>query len=120
MLDLKIRTRNFALQIIKLYCKLPNNNVAQILGKQLLRSGTSVGANYREANRARSTQEFCSKANISLQELDETGYWLELISESGTFNSPDVQSARNETNELTAIFVTMIKNAKAKRNRTSG
>ncbi|MDO9392205.1 MAG: four helix bundle protein [bacterium] len=117
MIDLKIRTKNFALQIIRLYCNLPNNNVTQILGKQVLRSGTSVGANYREATRARSTREFCSKTNISLQELDETGYWLELISESGVLNSPEMDAAIKETNELTAIFVTMINNAKAKRNR---
>ncbi len=117
MMDLRIRTKNFALQIIQLYCKLPATNLAQILGKQVLRSGTSVGANYREATRARSTLEFCSKANISLQELDETGYWLELISESGAFNFPEMDAVIKETNELTAIFVTMIKNAKAKRNR---
>lgn len=119
MVDLKIRTKNFALQIIRLYCNLPDNNLAQILGKQVLRSGTSVGANYREATRARSTREFCSKTNISLQELDETGYWLELISESDTLSSPEMDAAIKETNELTAIFVTMIKNAKAKRNRPS-
>lgn len=117
MIDLRIRTKNFALQIIRLYCKLPVTNLAQILGKQLLRSGTSVGANYREATRARSTQEFCSKTNISLQELDETGYWLELITESGVLKSTETETAIKETNELTAIFVTMIKNAKAKRNR---
>ncbi|MBI4726593.1 four helix bundle protein [candidate division TA06 bacterium] len=119
MVDLKLRTKRYALQIINLYCKLPKSDIGKILGKQMLRSGTSVGANYREATRARSTREFCSKANISLQELDETGYWLELISESGTISAPEAQSAWDETSELTAIFVTMIKNAKAKRSRPS-
>lgn len=64
MVDLKIRTKDYALQIIQLCSKLPNNNIAQILGKQMLRSGTSVGANFREATRSRSKEEFISKANI--------------------------------------------------------
>lgn len=112
MVDLKIRTKDFALQIIQLYSKLPKNNVAQILGKQMLRSGTSVGANFREATRSRSKEEFISKANISLQELEETGYWLELISESCRCELSEIGVAIKENNELTAIFVTIIKNTK--------
>ncbi|HTY08933.1 MAG TPA: four helix bundle protein [Candidatus Edwardsbacteria bacterium] len=114
MVDLKLRTKQYALRIIRLYSTLPNTVVAQVIGKQLMRSGTSVGANYREAVRARSRAEFISKANISLQELDETAYWLELLRDSV---NPDVDLAPliRETDELTAIFVIMIKNAKAKR-----
>jgi len=112
MVDLKIRTKDFALQIIQLYGKLPNNNIAQILGKQMLRSGTSVGANFREAVRARSKEEFIAKTNLSLQELEETEYWLELISESSQIKIPEINTMIKETNELIAIFVTIIKNTK--------
>src|ERR1041385_2977089 len=80
--DLKIRTKEFALRIIRLYPSLPKTTEAQILGKQVLRSGTSVGAHYREAHRSRSDAEFISKLEGALQELDETGYWLELLVES--------------------------------------
>jgi four helix bundle protein len=77
--DLRTRTKQFALRIIRLYGALPSGNVAQVLGKQLLRSGTSVGAHYREGCRARSTAEFVSKLEVGLQELDESAYWLELL-----------------------------------------
>src|SRR5437762_8374351 len=82
--DLKPRTKAFALRIIRMYSSLPKNNtVAQILGKQVLRSGTSVGANYREASRGRSRAEFISKIGDCLKEIEETDYWLELLVESG-------------------------------------
>jgi len=81
--DLRKRTKLFALRIIKLYASLPKSTEAQVIGKQVLRSGTSVGAHYREAKRARSTAEFISKIEGALQELDETIYWLELLTESG-------------------------------------
>ena len=108
------RTKSFALRIINLYSALPNTSVAQVLGKQILRSGTSVGAHYREAHRARSTAEFVSKINGGLQELEETGYWLELIGESGTLTVNRLTPLAQETQELIAIFVTLIKNAKNK------
>lgn len=76
--DLRQRTKVFALRIIRLFAALPTSADAQIIGKQLVRSGTSVGANYREACRSRSDSEFVSKAHICLQELEETVYWLEL------------------------------------------
>ena len=82
MKDLKQRTKEFAIRIIRLYSKLPNSSEAQVIGKQLLRSGTSVGAHYREATRARSTAEFVSKLGGGHQELEETSYWLELLSET--------------------------------------
>ena len=82
--DLKDRTKKFALDVIGMYSSLPKSTVAQILGKQVLRSGTSVGANYREASRGRSKAEFVAKMGDCLKELDETRYWFELLSESGT------------------------------------
>jgi four helix bundle protein len=85
--DLKTRTKQFALRIIRLYKALPNTVEAQVIGKQVLRSGTSVGAQYREATRARSDAEFISKIESGLQELEETIYWLELLVESQTFRA---------------------------------
>jgi four helix bundle protein len=84
MKDLKIRTKEFSLRIIRMYAALPKSTVGQVIGKQILRSGTSVGAHYREASKARSTAEFVSKLGGAQQELEETAYWLELLSESET------------------------------------
>jgi four helix bundle protein len=111
---LKQRTKAFALRIIRLYSALPNTTVAQVLGKQILRSGTSVGAHDREAHRARSTAEFVSKLNGGLQELEETAYWLELLAESETIELSRLTPLSQEADELTAILVTLIKNAKNK------
>ena len=89
--DLRSRTKAFALRVIKLYEALPRTGSAHVLGHQLLRSGTSVGANFREAYRARSNAEFISKVGDSLKELEETGYWHELLADSGAVspkNSP--------------------------------
>ena len=83
--EFKERTKKFALRVIKLTASLPSGLNAQIIGKQLVRSGTSVGANYRAALRARSPAEFRAKLNIVLEEADETEYWLELLSESKIF-----------------------------------
>ena len=84
MKDLKIRTKEFSLRIIRMYAALPKSTVGQVIGKQILRSGTSVGAHYREASKARSTAEFVSKLGGAQQELEETAYWLELLTESET------------------------------------
>jgi four helix bundle protein len=110
--DLRQRTKQFALQVICCYTALPNTNVAQVLGKQLLRAGTSVGAHYREGCRARSTTEFISKLEGGLQELEETAYWLELLIESGVPLLNDLRPLQQEVDELTAIFVTCVKKAK--------
>ena len=110
--DLKQRTKLFALRIIKLFTSLPKTAEAQVIGKQVLRSGTSVGAQYREACRSRSDSEFISKMTSSLQELDETGYWLELLVESGVVSVEKLTPLRQECEELTAIFVTILKRAK--------
>ena len=117
--DLKQRTKAFALRIIRLYSALPDTTVAQVLGKQILRSGTSVGAHYREAHRARSTAEFVSKLNGGLQELEETAYWLELLAESDTIEPNRLQPLSQEADELTAILVTLVKNAKDKNPKLS-
>lgn len=114
MKDLKERTKEFALRIIRLYGKLPSRTDAQVLGKQLLRSGTSVGAHYREATRARSTAEFVSKLGGGHQELEETSYWLELMAESEIIKPELLSDLMHEADELSAIFTTCIKNTKEK------
>ena len=113
--DLKLRTKQFALRIIRLYSAMPKSAVAQVLGKQMLRSATSVGAHYREATRSRSNAEFISKIQGGLQELEETCYWLELTVESGIFALARVKNLVEEANELTAILTTCVKNAKRRK-----
>src|SRR5271168_653501 len=112
--DLRTRTKQFALRILRLYAALPNTNIAQVFGKQLLRSGTSVGAHYREGYRARSDAEFISKLEGGLQELEETAYWLELIGESEILPKTRLNDLMQEADELTAIFTACVKNTKAK------
>ena len=109
---MKLRTKQFALHIIRFYSAMPKSAVAQIIGKQMLRSGTSVGAHYREAIRSRSNAEFISKIEGGLQELEETYYWLELTVESGIFALGRVKDLMEEADELTAILTTCVKNAK--------
>jgi four helix bundle protein len=106
--DLKRRTKTFALRIVKMYCAMPKRTEAQVLGKQVLRSGTSVGANYCEADSARSRAEFIAKMGDSLKELAETAYWLELLVEGGIVKSEKLQPLLQENRELTAIFATII------------
>lgn len=113
--DLKARTKRFALRIIRLYGKLPKTTEGQVIGRQLIRSGTSVGAHYREASRARSIAEFISKVEGGLQELEETCYWLELLGESGIMPGRKLAELMDEANQLTAILVTCTKNSKKKR-----
>lgn len=114
--DLRARTKTYALRIVRLYGSLPKTTEAQILGKQLLRSGTSVGAHYREATRARSRAEFISKIEGGLQELDESGYWLELLSESGIVEKARLADLCAETEELIAIFTSSALTAKHQMN----
>jgi four helix bundle protein len=115
--DLSVRTKDFALRIVRMYVKLPKSPLSEVLGKQVLRSGTSVGAHYREAKRARSTAEFISKLEVAIQELDETGYWLELICESKVVRGDLLVDLRDEVRELLAILVASVKTAK--RNRSN-
>ena len=114
-LDLRVRTKRYAPRIIRLYASLRKDGEAHVLGHQMLRSGTSVGAQYREACRARSPAEFVSKMESALQELDETSYWLELLVESGTIPTSRLGSLLNETEQLIAVFVASIRTSKRKR-----
>ena len=110
--DLKERTKEFALRIVRMYSALPKTTEAQVLGKQVLRSGTSVGANYREAYRGRSKAEFIAKCGDSLRELEETAYWLELLVDGNIVDSEKLLSLHQECDELIAIFVTILKRSK--------
>ena len=110
--DLRTRTKKYALRVLRLFAALPKTDEARILGKQLLRSATSVGAQYREARRAKSDDDFISKVEGALQELEESGYWLELLAESGICPAPRLQPLMLETNELISILVTIVKKAK--------
>ena len=110
--ELKERTKVFALRIIRLCTSLERGNAAGVIGRQLLRSGTSVGAQYREAARARSAAEFISKLESVIQELDETSYWLELLEGSELVKKPMLADLRDELEELISIFVASVKTAK--------
>jgi four helix bundle protein len=111
--DLGRRTRRFALAIVRMYAALPRSAVSYVLGRQLLESGTSVGAHYREARRAKSNADFVSKIEGALQELDETGYWLELLREAGITKAVAADKLIVESDELISIFVTIVRRVKA-------
>ena len=113
--DLGTRTKRFALRVIRLYSALPKTTEAQIIGKQLLRSGTSVGAHYREGIRSRSDAEFISKIEGGLQELEESIYWMELLVESGIIKTERLNELMKEADELTAILVTCVKKTKQRK-----
>ncbi len=113
--EMRARTKSFAGVIIRLYVSLDKRREElRVLGKQMLRSGTSVGANYREASRARSDSEFIAKIEQCTQEADETQYWLELLREECEIKSAELKEIWNEADELIRIFVTMSKNTKRK------
>ena len=111
--ELKSRTQDFALRIIRLAGALPKTEAGRIVGRQLLRSGTSVGANYRAACRARSKPDFVSKMGIVLEEADETAYWLELLVRAQLLPATRVRDLLKEANELVSIFVASIRTAKS-------
>ena len=104
-IDLKNRTKAFAIRIIKLCRKLPDTTESRIIGKQILRSGTSIAANYRAACRARSDNEFVSKLNIVIEETDETMFWLEIISETGIIAADLLKDLYSENEEILKIMV---------------
>ena len=110
--DLRERTKLFGLRIVRMFVALPKTVEARVLGKQVLRSGTSVGANYREAHRARSKAEFIAKIGDCLKELDETAYWLELLTESAIVPATKLASLQDETHQLLAILTASSKSAK--------
>jgi four helix bundle protein len=113
--DLRERTKKFALRIIRVFSSLPKLEEARIPGRQLLRSGTSVGAHYREAYRGRSQAEYISKIEVGLQELEETSYWMELLADSGIVKSARLADLQGEANELAAIFAACSRSAKSRR-----
>jgi four helix bundle protein len=110
--DLQDRTKRFALQVIRTFSTIPKTTTAQVLAKQLLRSGTSVGGNYREAYRGRSKAEFIAKCGDSLRELEETAYWLELLVEGKIVPAETLAAIRQECDELIATFITILKRSK--------
>ncbi|MCK5326998.1 MAG: four helix bundle protein [Candidatus Latescibacteria bacterium] len=112
--ELKQRTRQFALRIIRLVESLPKERTAEVIARQLLRSGTSVGANYRAACRAKSTHDFISKMGIVEEEADETLYWMEVLSEADIVESEKLALLMKEADELLAIVVASIKTARRK------
>src|SRR3990170_755958 len=110
--DLRKRTKTFALDVIRFVESLPKGKTAEIIGRQLLRSGTSVGANYRAACRARSSADFIAKMGIVEEELDESIYWMELLVDSGIVSSDGISLLTKEADELLAITVSSIRTAK--------
>ncbi len=115
--NLQRRTKAFALRVIHLVERLPNSKTADVIGKQLLRSGTSVGANYRAACRARSPAEFCSKMGIVEEEADESGYWMELLAVSELVKAHLLQELLKESGEIVAMAVASIKTTRTRNQR---
>lgn len=102
--ELKNRAKEFAIRIVNLFRALPRTDEARVIGRQVLRSGTSVAANYRAACRARSKAEFIAKIGVVVEEADETVFWLELLIETGIVSPARMSSLLDEANELLAIF----------------
>ena len=113
--DLKQRTLEFALRVVRLVKALPRGKIGTVMGSQVLRSATSVGAQYREAVRSRSTAEFISKLESTLQELEETNYWFELIAGAELIPASRLESLQREAHELSAIFTATVIRVKANR-----
>lgn len=113
--ELERRTKEFALRVIRFVAQLPKNRVTDVMGYQLMKSGTSAGANYREANRAQSRGDFIHKIALVEKEAAETQYWLELFEESGIGNSEDRRWLLQESNALVAIFTRVGKTSKSRR-----
>src|ERR1700686_4890334 len=110
--ELKTRTKSFPIRIVNLFRSLPRSPDAQTLGKQLLRSATSVGANYRAVCRARSQAEFIAKMGIVVEEADETVFWLELLGETGVVRQERTQDLLKEASELVRIFGASLRTSK--------
>ncbi|MFA5832449.1 MAG: four helix bundle protein [Bacteroidota bacterium] len=115
--ELKLRSKRFALSIVALFQSLPKSDDARVLGKQMLRSGTSVAANYRATCRARSKAEFIAKIGIVVEEADETVMWLEMLTDSKIVPSTVTDSLLKEGNELLAIFAASYNTAKYGKNK---
>ena len=117
--ELKKRTKQFGLRVIRLVESLPSGQTSRTIGNQLLRSGMSVGANYRATCRGRSKADFIAKAGISLEEADECLYWMELLQEAGIVPADKLKELMKEADELVAIFTASIKTARAHFNQKS-
>ncbi|MCE9554088.1 MAG: four helix bundle protein [Planctomycetes bacterium] len=113
--EMRQRTKAFALRIIHLAGELPSDRVGDVLGRQIHKSGTSVGANYREALRGSSHRHFTTLLETALRESDETSYWLELLSESGTIKQDRLTDLQRESGELTAILAATVRTAKRRK-----
>jgi four helix bundle protein len=112
---LQDRTKRFAVAVIRFYAELPQSEPARVIGRQLLRSSTSVAANYRAACRARSGADFVSKISVVVEETDETLFWLELLVAASIVEAEAMQALRDESDELLRIFSTSLTTAKANR-----
>jgi four helix bundle protein len=112
--EMKARTKRFALRIVRLSAALPKDRAGDVLGRQILKSGTSIGANYREAIRASSKRHFISTLEIAIREAEETIYWLELLSEAEIVASARLQGLMDECGELLAILTSTVRTAKRK------
>jgi four helix bundle protein len=112
--QMKLRTKEFAKQVINLCGQLPGTREGRLIGNQFFRAGTSVGANYRAACRARSRADFISKLSIVLEEADESLYWLEILGENKILNPNLLTNLMKEANELVAIFISSVNTAKKK------
>lgn len=110
--DLQVRTKKFALDVIKRVEALPRNGTCYVIGRQLLRCGVSVGANYRSARRAKSTADFIAKMSIVEEEADETMYWIELLAESGQVKSDALADLLKEANQIVAIAIASVNTAR--------
>jgi four helix bundle protein len=116
---LKARTKQFAIRIVRVFKSLPRNDEARIIGKQLLRAGTSVAANYRAVCRSRSKAEFISRISVVVEEADETAFWLELLIETSIIPEVRLRDLLTEANELLAIFAASLWTAREKRKSQS-
>ena len=115
--NLKLRTKQFALRVIKMVESPPKDQVSRVLSHQLLRAGTSVGANYRAACRSKSTADFISKMGTVEEEADESGYWIELLVDAGKISATKASALLKEAGELSAIAVASINTARKSGNR---
>jgi len=113
--ELKNRTKQYTLRIVRLVRALPQNQEGWVIGKQLLRAGTSVGANYRAVCRARSTADFIAKLGIVIEEADESAFWLEIVIEAMMIKRELVEPLLKETNEIIAIMVASVMSSKHKK-----
>jgi four helix bundle protein len=115
--QLRLRTKQFAIRIVRLFRALPKTDEARVIGKQMLRSGTSVAANYRAVCRARSQAEFVSRMGIVVEEIDETVFWIELLVDTEIIRQARTTELLAEANELVAIFAASLRTAKTNRQK---